>query len=654
MEFSVLKINLDRKNVEIEKFEREDVYGIIDYALYLHDEVYRTYELDDPYDPNNVMVFGKGPFAGSILPGTHRLVFVYKSPLYGGLFPSTMGGAAYQFQKVGIDFVVIEGKGEKPTVILLTNDGERLGVEFHEIELEKLIEIWRGYKKEEGVYAFTQYLIDNFADKFNGMEYRIACVGPASLNSNMGAVFSQTLRKGERVVGSDDWAARGGTGSVLMRAHNVVAIIFGGKAKKKFPKEDIGSIKVTKQIVEGVHKKPMNEVISEKTVKYKYNPKLKTGGTFGGNYPAEGDFVPILNWQMPYIPKEDRIKIHENIMKYYWEPFNKEAIETKNWTNCGEPCPVVCKKFRRGHHVEYEPYEANGPLSGSIAIYASDISVHAVDAMGFDAISFGGTAAWVLELVYKGLLQPEEVGLSDKPDFDKESLLLKPVEASEKNAKLVAELAHRVAFAETEVAKIIGEGIRRAGEVFDERFKDRLSYGESFKDYGVYTPLGSNGEIVPTMYWAIGNYIPLPIQGRYWTFYQFGVFLEPEELANKIVASALYEYWYDNIGWCRFHRGWAKPILKALFMEAYGKNVEMEEHAKKMIRKLINFAKKAGYEPVFWDSMRVIDLVAKGAEEFGNERWAERFKKEKVATAKEYLRRVLGEYSRLLSVDWVI
>ncbi|NJE26536.1 glyceraldehyde-3-phosphate:ferredoxin oxidoreductase [Thermococcus sp. MV5] len=654
MEFSVLKINLDGKNVEIEKFEREDIYGIIDYALYLHDEVYRTYELDDPYDPNNVMVFGKGPFAGSILPGTHRLVFVYKSPLYGGLFPSTMGGAAYQFQKVGIDFVVIEGKGEKPTVILLTNDGERLGVEFHEIELEKLIEIWRGYKEEEGVYAFTQYLIDNFADKFNGMEYRIACVGPASLNSNMGAVFSQTLRKGERVVGSDDWAARGGTGSVLMRAHNVVAIIFGGKAKKKFPKEDIGSIKVTKQIVEGVHKKPMNEVISEKTVKYKYNPKLKTGGTFGGNYPAEGDFVPVLNWQMPYIPKEDRIKIHENIMKYYWEPFNKEAIETKNWTNCGEPCPVVCKKFRKGHHVEYEPYEANGPLSGSIDIYASDISVHAVDAMGFDAISFGGTAAWVLELVYKGLLQPEEVGLSDRPDFDKDSLLLKPVEASEKNAKLVAELAHRVAFAETEVAKIIGEGIRRAGEVFDEKFKDRLGYGESFKDYGVYTPLGSNGEIVPTMYWAIGNYIPLPIQGRYWTFYQFGVFLEPEELANKIVASALYEYWYDNIGWCRFHRGWAKSVLKALFMEAYGKNVEMEEHAKKMIRKLINFAKKAGYEPVFWDSMRVIDLIAKGAEEFGNERWAERFKKEKVATAKEYLRRVLGEYSRILSVDWVI
>jgi len=89
-------------------------------------------------------------------------------------------------------------------------------------------------------------------------------------------------------------------------------------------------------------------------------------------------------------------------------------------------------------------------------------------------------------------------------------------------------------------------------------------------------------------------------------------------------------------------------------MEAYGENVDMEEQARKTIRKLVNFLKKAGYEPVFWDSMRVIDLVAKGAEEFGNERWAEQFKKDKVVTAKEYLRRVLAEYSRILGVEWTI
>ncbi len=650
MKFTALTINLDNGEIEAEEIEKEGVYGVIDYAIYLHSEVYRTYKLD-PYNPNNVVVFGKGPFAGSVLPGSHRLMFVFRSPLYGGLFPSAMGGAAYQFQRVGVDFVVIKGKRKKPTVILLSGDGEKVNVELHEIDSEKLVEIWRNYNGEEGVYAFTQYLIDRFRDKFDS-EFRIACVGPAAMNTNFGAIFSQTLRKGERVVGSEDWAARGGSGSVLMRAHNVVAIIFGGKAKKKFPGDDIGSIRTAKPIVEGVLKKPMFDVIAEKTVKYKYNPKLKTGGTFGGNYPAEGDFVPILNWQMPYIKKEERIKIHENIMKHYWEPFNKEAIDTKNWTTCGEPCPVACKKYANGHHIEYEPFEANGPLSGSIVLRASQISVHAADAMGFDAIEFGGLAAWVLELVHRDLLKPEEIGLSGKPEFTKESLLLKPLEASEVNAELVAELAHRVAFAENEIAKILGLGKRKASIVLDEKFKDRLNYGESFKDYGVFVPLGENGEITPTMYWAIGNYIPLPIQGRYWTFYQFGVFLEPEELAQKIVASATWEFWYDNIGWCRFHRGWMKPVLKALFLEAYGENVDMEEHSRKQIRKLIEFAKKAGYEPVFWDSMRVIDLVAKGSEEFGNEKWAAKFKDDKIGTAKEYLRKVLQVYSELLDVEW--
>ncbi|HIP75118.1 MAG TPA: glyceraldehyde-3-phosphate:ferredoxin oxidoreductase, partial [Thermococcus paralvinellae] len=132
MKFTVLKIKLDSKDIEMESIEKEGIYGIIDYALYLHDEVYKTYELDF-YDPKNVTVFGKGPFAGSVLPGAHRLMFVFRSPLYGVLFPSAMGGAAYHFQRVGVDFVVLEGKRDKPTVILLQGDGENVNVELHEI-----------------------------------------------------------------------------------------------------------------------------------------------------------------------------------------------------------------------------------------------------------------------------------------------------------------------------------------------------------------------------------------------------------------------------------------------------------------------------------------------------------------------------------------
>ncbi len=52
--------------------------------------------------------------------------------------------------------------------------------------------------------------------------------------------------------------------------------------------------------------------------------------------------------------------------------------------------------------------------------------------------------------------------------------------------------------------------------------------------------------------------------------------------------------------------------------------------------------------------MRVIDLVARGgSEEFGNEKWAEKFRIDKVGTAREYLEKVLDAYSEMLGgVEW--
>ncbi len=145
MKFTVLHLKLDEKKVESEEFEKDGIYGIIDYGLELHEKL-GTHSID-PYDPKNVMVMGMGgPFSGSILPGAHRLMFFFRSPLYGTLFPSAMGGAAYAFKNVGVDFVTFEGKAEKPVVVVLYNDGENIKVELHEIELDRLIEIWRDYK----------------------------------------------------------------------------------------------------------------------------------------------------------------------------------------------------------------------------------------------------------------------------------------------------------------------------------------------------------------------------------------------------------------------------------------------------------------------------------------------------------------------------
>lgn len=60
------------------------------------------------------------------------------------------------------------------------------------------------------------------------MDFRILTVGRASLNTNFGAIGSTVIRNEKFRVGVDDWAGRGGFGSLMAQAHRTVAIAFGG------------------------------------------------------------------------------------------------------------------------------------------------------------------------------------------------------------------------------------------------------------------------------------------------------------------------------------------------------------------------------------------------------------------------------------------
>ncbi len=669
MEFTTLSMDLTEGKVHLKKLREKGIYGVLDYSIHLHKNVYRTY-LKPVYSPENVIVFGKGPFAGSILPGSHRLVFSFRSPLYGTIFPSTMGGAAYVFKRTGVDFASIVGRARVPSVLIIEGKAESLKVKVEPVD--DLNGIWEGYGGKRGVYSLTQYLIEKYGKSFDG-EMRIACVGPASLNTNYGAIFSQTLRDMKPVEGSEDWAARGGGGSVLLRAHNIAAIIFGGVYDEE--KRIISNYGFTKKLFSSIYSKPLFKVIAEKTEKYRYRSEHDSGGTFGEDYIAEKEFVPILNWQMPYIDRERRKEVFEAIREDYLKVFDDEAIKTKSWTTCGEPCPATCKKVRRGLKTDYEPYNANGPLAGNVYLHAADSAVSTVDTLGFDAIEFGCMASWLFEVVSRGILKPEEVELDGKPILDAESLIEDSRRVSEHNAKILSSLAEKVAFGKGEFARVLGLGKRRAAEYLDRKFGDRLK-GKSFKDFAVFVALGKDGEICPTMYWALGNFIPLPVQGKYWTYYKFGVFPEPEALGEKILESSLSEFWYDNVGWCRFHRKWmsagtssceieegkecslnratAKPVLERLFEAVYGEKVDIEKHAKEQMRNLADYAVRAGYGPVFPESMRVIDLIASASFEFGNEEWEKAFRENRVSAARRYIDRVLSFYSEQLSFEWRI
>jgi len=629
-----MNIVIDVKNKKCETVEGD--FFPLSWGVYIHHR-YETWKYP-PYHERNILTFGRG-----ILPviGGNRLIFTFRSPLWDGFYFSAMGGAGYTFKFTGLRNVAIVGRCDKPSLLVIEGDGEGIKLDF--IDMESYLE---GYTS---IYHLNQYILELFGER----NYRALLVGPAGINTNMGAIFSQSVKNGKLLEGSEDWAGRGGPGSVLFRAHNILGVVYYGEGLKEELKRERELSRRLRKIVEEYYKKPYIEVILEHTRKYRYNEETGTGGTFGNNYLYLLDTTPIFNWRMPYIPKDVRMEFHRRIVKYLVERFNREAIEPRNWTTCGEPCPVQCKKYRRGLKVDYEPYEAGGPLLGIFDIYAIDKVVHTIDSLGFDAIECGNLIAWVFELLHVGLLKPEEVGI-DKPVFeisqyrDEEEMLRN----SQHNGELAVKLAEIVAFRKNEMGRILGLGIRKASRILNKRFKERIKDKKRFNDYGVYVPFGEEGGISPTMYWAIGNFIPYLIQGRYLTYYKAGVFPEPEELARLSVERVIEEITLDNVGLCRFHRGWCAPILDVLVREVTGEDIK--KITQKLIRDIWLYDRKLGGYPPYIESERVKDLIVKGAEEFGNERWASYFKREGEKKLKEYIGRVLEEYSKLLGIDWRI
>ena len=105
----------------------------------------------------------------------------------------------------------------------------------------------------------------------------------------------------------------------------------------------------------------------------------------------------------------------------------------------------------------------------------------------------------------------------------------------------------------------------------------------------------------------------------------------------------------ENLGICRFHRKWLKPVLNDLAKEFLGIE-DIVEDSINLYREICNYNKKLGY-PQKIESERVRDLIIALAKEFGNEEWAKKFENGDVD---EYIKRVLDRYSELLGIDWRI
>lgn len=632
-------INSEKKKFEIKEIKNKEVIGPGDFGIDCHLNEYKSYKYE-PLNPKNVLCFGIGALCGSLLPGTARLVFVTRSPLWKGLFLSVVSGAGLPFYATGLDFGLIEGKAKKPTVIIIKNFNKKLTIKFKEIKKEGLWEIYSSYKGEKGLYALQQYLFDSFKNEFGNVDFRILVVGPASFNTNMGAICSTWISNGEFQIGSDGWVGRAGFGSVMAQAHGVVAILFGGDYNGKEFKENLRDMDVRDKIFKENFGKPYAQVVLESTKKYRYDEAIKSGGTFGSNMTELGTWIPMFNWNSIYLPYEERKKLYENLIKNnYLKQFNEEVIKTKSWKTCGEPCPVMCKKIRDYRKIDYEPYESCGPNSGIFDQNMAEAVMEEIERMGFDAIEFGNILSFVLECLQKGYLRKEDIGIEDGINFNPLKFNLNN---SLEHSYIGRKLAKIVAYKENEIGEILSKGIRIACKELSKKYK------KNFVDIANYVPFGKEGCIAPCQYWVPGFLIPLPIQGKFFTYYGLDC-RPPRELAKISADRAVKEFYSENTGICRFHRKWTEPIIEILLKKGLGIEINYYEHCKDLIKKIIKYNELAGLKPIYWESKKTKDIIYTYLKEvkrvFGESKdvleWINKYEKDFESASKEYWQELL-------------
>ena len=564
--------------------------------------------------------FGTGLFAGSILPGSNRLVFTGFSPAWRGFYVSSMGGAGLPFDNLGINMVSLVGKAPVPSVLVLhRSHGEEIAVETHPVDVHAAWASGRG-----GVYGLMEEVLARFGSRYE-TDPRVLAVGPAAEATDFGAIGSAPVVKG-RLTHSDTWAGRGGLGSKMLQDHGVAAVIYGGT----FADEDFRDRKVADSWFQARYERRLATKDFEATTKYRFDPKFETGGTFGVNFAALGGRVVAFNYRSVLGTEEERLAIHERlIVPHYLAQFNEETIRTRSQTTCGEPCAAVCKKLRGEFKKDFEPYQTMGPLCGVFDQRAAELLNGRADAAGFDAISLGGVLAWLMECLLAGDLSKEDLGVTRVPRWDLTGFDV--VADSMHNAELGVELVDSIL--RKRGILDLSEGPRKLGRrVHRER-------GKRILDTFVYLASGRRGWMVPNQYWTPGALAPMPMMGKYYMFYG-PEFFPPRTLGRVSAERMTAELVMDDLGVCRFHRGWAEEMLPEIVGSVHGMREEY-------LRAIAVTASRINSRnaSVFWESERAVDFVAsylrrrrdvEGDRDPELARWAEAFEKDRHEAALDW------------------
>ncbi|MFW6138692.1 MAG: aldehyde ferredoxin oxidoreductase family protein [Spirochaetota bacterium] len=359
----VLRVDLTNRRQSVEKMDENLMKKLLGgrgiAAEYYYREIGPRVE---PFNPENKMFFFTGPLTGVRLPSTTKFQLSTKSPETGGYLCSNCGGDfGPQLKKCGFDGLIIEGRAEEWTYLVI-NDGN---VHFGGARP------WQGFSTEKA----RQELQNKVNDRHAG----VMVIGPAGER----LVKMAYLNVDTRAFG------RGGAGAVM-----------GSKKLKGIAVSGTGEIPAAdNQRVKEIHKQAIKELKDSRANHTKYGTPqyIEVINELG--------CMPTRNFQTTHFEGGSKVDAHV-MLDNYWE---------KNYA-C-YMCPVACGKVnavKEGPYAgarartEYESIGLLGPNCG-VDDFAAVIKANQVcDELGIDTMSTGNAAALAMELYERGLISRKD------------------------------------------------------------------------------------------------------------------------------------------------------------------------------------------------------------------------------------------------------
>jgi aldehyde:ferredoxin oxidoreductase len=307
----------------------------------------------DPLSPEAPLIFAFSPLVGSPLTTSAKFAVVSRSPLTGRFNDSlASSGFAIAGKQAGCDAIVIVGKAPALSVLVIDDGNVRL-------------------ERADDVAGESCPVTEEKLRARLGASYRIASIGPAGERAVRYATISHDGRH----------AGRGGSGTVL-GSKNIKAIAVRGT-----------------QRVEWARPRELTE-LSRDLSKRSFGPataKYRELGT-AANLLTFNRFgtLPTRNFQQGTFDEAPNLSPEQLRVEY--------SRTRASCVACTIGCEHIYSIGNSSVRIEYENLFALGSLCGVSDREAVLRASQRCDELGIDTISAGGTIAFAMECVERGLL----------------------------------------------------------------------------------------------------------------------------------------------------------------------------------------------------------------------------------------------------------